>query len=122
MSRKRTTGPTDREAEILAILWETGQSDVEEIRQQLKKKPSANTVRTLLSIMTERGLVQDDGTVYGRKYRALVSKIEVQRSVLRKLVDTFFTGSAEEVVLRLVDEGEVDVEKLVELQKRLCAK
>ena len=30
MTRKRTAGPTDREGEILAILWDTEQADVEQ--------------------------------------------------------------------------------------------
>ena len=122
MPRKPTTGPTEREAEILAILWEAGEADAEEIRQSLTDRPTANTVRTLLTIMAKRGLVQDDGKAYGRKFRARVEQAEVQSSALRRLMDTFFAGSAEEVILRLVDEGDVDADKLKELQKRLRGK
>ncbi|MEW6755948.1 MAG: BlaI/MecI/CopY family transcriptional regulator, partial [Candidatus Latescibacterota bacterium] len=67
----------------------------------------------------ERGLVRDDGKAYGRTYRAGVPRGQMQRSALRRLVDTLFAGSAEAVVLQLVDEGEVDAEKLAELQARL---
>ena len=122
MPRKPTTGPTEREAEILAILWQAGEADVEEIRQELSDTPTANTVRTLLGIMVKRGLVHDDGRAYARKFRARVAKAQMQGSALRRLMDTFFAGSAEEVILRLVDEGELDGEKLKELQKRLRAK
>ena len=119
MPPRRHDAPTDREAEILAILWEKGETDVEGIRAGLTDRPTANTVRTLLGIMLERGLVADDGRAYGRKYRALVPRAQIQCSALRRLVDTLFAGSAAEVVLRLVDEGEVDAEQLQKLQKRL---
>ena len=122
MVRKRTQGLTEREAEIMAILWEREQANVEEIRAQLKNKPAASTVRTLLAIMIERGLVADDGSVYAKQYRALVDKDVAQKSALRRLIDTFFAGSTEEVLLRLVDEGEVDADQLKALQKRIHSK
>lgn len=122
MVRKRSPGPTEREAEILAILWDNPGADVETIRQRLKDTPSANTVRTLLGIMVERGLVEDDGKTYGRTYHARVRQDEIQRSALRRLTDTLFAGSAEEVVLRLVDEGEVNAEQLKRIQQKLRKK
>ncbi len=122
MPRKKPTGPTQREAEILTILWERGETSVEEIRRRLRGKPSANTVRTLLGIMVERKLVAGNDKTYGRQYRALAAKGEVQRSALRRLVDTLFAGSAEEAVLCMVEEGEIDAAKLAELQQRLRAK
>jgi BlaI family transcriptional regulator, penicillinase repressor len=120
MTRKRTAGPTDREGEILAILWDTEQADVEQIRKRLKGKPTANTVRTLLTIMMDRGLVQDDGKAYRRTYSARIPKQDVQRSAVRRLLQTLFAGSAEEMILHLVDAGEVDATKLAELQARLA--
>lgn len=120
MPRKRAAGPTDRESEILTILWSAGQADVEEIRKRLSGNPTANTVRTLLNIMVERDLVQDDGRTYRRTYSARVPKRTVQRSALRRLMETFFAGSAEEVILHLVEEGEMDAGKLAELQARLA--
>ncbi|MFC1526686.1 BlaI/MecI/CopY family transcriptional regulator [Candidatus Latescibacterota bacterium] len=119
MARKRTAGLTARESEILTALWDVEGADVQQIRQRLSGQPTANTVRTLLGIMVERGLVRHDGKAYGRTYRAGVSKDQVQRTALRRLMDTLFAGSAEEVILHLVGEGEVDAGKLAELQARL---
>ena len=44
MARKRTTGFTDREAEILSILWDLGEASVEDIRRRLSGNPTASTV------------------------------------------------------------------------------
>jgi predicted transcriptional regulator len=118
MSRKKTQGLTEREAEILAILWRRGESNVEDVRAQMKDKPTSNTVRMLLNIMRDRGLVIDDGKGYGKQYRAKDKRETTQVSALRKLIDTLFDGSAQELVVRLTDSGEVDAEQLKTLYER----
>ena len=122
MSRKRTQGLTDREVEIMSILWKLNQASVEEIRGLLKNKPSANTVRTLLGIMVERGLVRDDGSVYAKQYYPCIGQAEARGSALRRLVDSLFAGSTEELLMSLVDRGEVDIEQLKRLQRRIRSK
>ena len=122
MSRQRTQGLTEREAEIMSILWELDQASVEEIRSRLKNKPSANTVRTLLGIMVERDLVEDDGSVYAKQYYPRIDQAEAQGPALRRLVDNLFAGSTEELLMHLVDEGKVDIEQLKRLQRRIRSK
>lgn len=119
MPRKKTEGLTDREAEILSILWRLGDANVEDIRSQMANRPTANTVRTLLTIMQDRGLVVDDGKGYGRKYSAKVERETAQTSALRKMIDTLFSGSAQEMVLRLTDSGEMDADELKDLYEQV---
>ena len=118
MARKRSKGLTDREAEIMSILWDIGGATVEEVRARMKDDPTANTVRTLMGIMVERGLIADDGTAYAREYSPRVKKGDVQASAVRRLVDSLFAGSAEDLVIRLMDEGEVNLEQLTRRRKR----
>ncbi|SVC49102.1 uncharacterized protein METZ01_LOCUS301956, partial [marine metagenome] len=80
MARKRTTGLTGREIEILRVLWELGDAPVEQIRQRLSRTPTASTVRRLLSIMADRGVVLDDGKIYGRRFRPADSARTVRTS------------------------------------------
>lgn len=119
MPRKKTKGFTEREAEIMSILWERGSASVEEVRERLTGPPSASTVRTLLAIMADRGLVADDGKGYAKRYHARIGRAEAQGPALRRMIDTLFAGSAEALVLRLMDEGEVDLDQLQRLQARL---
>jgi predicted transcriptional regulator len=119
MPRKKTKGFTERESEIMSILWERGSASVEEIRERLTGAPSASTVRTLLAIMADRGLVADDGKGYAKRYHARIDRAEAQGPALRRMIDTLFAGSAEALVLRLMDEGEVDLDQLQRLQARL---
>lgn len=119
MARKRMVGFTDREVEILAILWEHGDASVEDIRQRLSGEPTASTVRTLLNVMTDREYIGDNGKEYGRTYHAKVSKAEGQRSVLRNMIDTVFAGSAEALMLRLLEAENLDWDRVKKLRKRL---
>ena len=122
MPRKRNVGLTQRETEILGILWEKGPVSVDEISRHLEGGPAASTVRTLLGIMEERGLVKHDGQTYGKLYDAAVKEGSMQGSALRRLVDSFFAGSTEKMLLRLVDEGEVDLEQIKRLEQRIRQK
>ena len=118
MSRNRTQGLTEREAEMLAILWRQGDANVEEVRAQMKNAPSSNTVRMLLNIMQDRNLVVDDGRGYRKRYRAKDAREKTQVSALRRLMNTLFEGSAEEMVARLTDSGEMDEAQLKALYER----
>ena len=122
MARKRSKGLTDRETEILSILWELGEASVEDIRQMLTNPPSASTIRGLIRIMEERGLIADDGSGYGKHYHALAPKKNVQTSAAQRLVDTFFSGSTEALLLHLMDEGKVDFKRLEALREQLRKK
>jgi predicted transcriptional regulator len=119
MAREKAKGFTDREMEILGILWESGASTVEEIRERLPGGPSASTVRTLLTLMAEKGMVTDDGKDYGKKFSASIDRAAGQRSVLRRVIDTVFAGSTEALVLRLMEEEAVDPDQLERLRDQV---
>ena len=119
MPRKRTTGFTEREIEILTILWDAGEASVEDIRTKLTGTPTGSTVRTLLSVMVDRGFVVDNGKGYAKLYRACIDRLEGQRSALQKFIDTVFSGSTDALLLRLMDNEDVDLDRLKALQARL---
>ena len=119
MARKRTKGFTEREAEILSVLWDMGQASVADIRKRLIGSPTASTVRTLLTVMAGRRFVADDGTGYAKLYHAKINKQAGQHSALKRLIDTVFGGSTEAMLLRLMEEEEVDIERLKKLRKKL---
>ncbi|NKB67391.1 MAG: BlaI/MecI/CopY family transcriptional regulator [Candidatus Latescibacteria bacterium] len=119
MPRKPNPGLTDREAEIMSILWTLKEANVEAIRQHLANRPSDGTVRTLLGIMARRGLVAHDGSKYAKKYRALVPKSQAQGTAVQRLLQSLFAGSTEQLLLHLVDEGDLDAEQLKRLRQHL---
>jgi len=109
---------TDREAQLMNVLWTSGPSTAEAVREALKDRPHDSTVRTLLRILKKKGYVR----ISGRQpavYEAVVPRTDVQMKAARSLLARFFGGSVEALVMRLVEDEELTVEQLAELRKSL---
>jgi BlaI family transcriptional regulator, penicillinase repressor len=93
---------TERELDVMAVLWEHGPSTVAEVRAQLSDPLSHNTVATMLTILENKGHVDhvEEGRAF--RYRPLVCREEAGRSAFGRLVDTMFGGSAEALVSHFV--------------------
>jgi predicted transcriptional regulator len=68
------------------------------VMADLPGKPSSSTVRTQLRVLEEKGHVRHDEQGLRYVYMPAVPRHAARRSALRHLVDTFFDGSAEQVV------------------------
>ena len=94
---------TRRESQIMEILHRRHHATVEEIRDELPDAPSPSSVRKLLDIMLERGLLtrEYDGPRF--RYFPAARPEDAQRSALRQLLHTFFDGSPGSAVAALLD-------------------
>jgi predicted transcriptional regulator len=94
---------TRRESQIMEILHRVRRATVEEIRSELPDPPSPSSVRKLLEIMIERGLLgrEYDGPRY--VYFPVAKRQEASRSALKKLVRTFFDNSPGSAMAALLD-------------------
>jgi predicted transcriptional regulator len=109
---------TDREAELMNILWTWGPSTAEAVREALKDRPHDSTVRTLLRILKKKGYVRISRQ-QPAVYEAAVPRTDVQTKAARSLLTRFFGGSVEALVMRLVEDEELTVEQLSEFRKSL---
>jgi BlaI family penicillinase repressor len=94
---------TRRENQIMEILFRRRRAAVEEIRSELPDAPSPSSVRKLLEIMIERGLLgrEYDGPRY--VYFPSARPEEASRSALKQLVRTFFDDSPGSAMAALFD-------------------
>jgi len=98
---------TDRELEILKILWARGESSVREVQEDLNKSsgPVAySTVQTLLNIMEDKkGLVRH--VVQGRTFIYIPKKSSDRtvRELTKRFVDRVFDGALDRVMVALLD-------------------
>src|SRR5829696_4509412 len=98
---------TDRELEILKVLWARGRASVREVQEDLVKSagPVAySTVQTLLNIMEEKkGLVRH--VVEGRTfiYAPKKSSDRTIRELTKRFVDRVFDGALDRVMVALLD-------------------
>lgn len=120
MAKKPYLNLSNRERQIMDILYRSGQATAAEVQAQLPDPPSYSAVRATIRILEEKGHVQhhQDGPRY--IFRPAVTRDKATRSAVRHLLRTFFDGSAEQAVAALLDESssilsEDELERLAEL-------
>ncbi len=98
---------TRRESQIMEILYRRRRATVEDIRAELPDAPSPSSVRKLLDIMIERGLLgrEYDGPRY--TYYPAAKVEDASRSALQQLVRTFFDNSPGSAMAALLDLPEI---------------
>jgi len=103
MPKPKTVDLTRRESQIMEILYRRRRATVEAIRSELPDAPSPSSVRKLLEIMIDRGLLarEYDGPRY--VYFPAVKPETASRSALKQLVRTFFDNSPGSAMAALLD-------------------
>lgn len=99
-------GLSRRERQIMDALYRLGRAPASDIHDAISNPPSNTAVRTLLTILQDKGHVrfERDGAKY--IYEPVVPREEMAKSVIDGVVQTFFGGSIERVVATLVDSQE----------------
>jgi predicted transcriptional regulator len=91
-----------RERQIMDVLYARGSATAAEVRESLPDPPSYSAVRALLRILEEKGHARhhQEGPRY--VYLPQVSRERARKSALRRLVSTFFEGSAGQAAAALI--------------------
>jgi BlaI family penicillinase repressor len=108
---------TERESDIMAVLWERGPSTVAEVREHLADDLAYNTVLTMLRILEEKGYAGHEAEGRAFRYHALVEREAAAESALRGLVRRMFGGSPHLLLTQLVRERDVPKEELERLRE-----
>ena len=113
---------TDRELDIMSVLWRTGSGTVAEVREALEGNPGYTSVLKILQILEEKGAVTHDTEGRAYRYRPLVDPGEAGGRALRRIVSKIFHGSAELALARLVDRdlSIEEVERMREILDRVA--
>jgi predicted transcriptional regulator len=113
---------TNREADVMRVLWDHGPSVVAEVRERLTDELAYTTVLTILRTLETKGYVahQEEGRVH--RYFAAVKEQAAQRSALRHLTHKLFNGSAELLFTHLVSDQKLSPEQIRRMRKLLAEK
>ncbi len=124
MARKKVAGPTDKELQILGILWKRGPSTVREVNALMNHdEPTGyTTTLKLMQIMYDKRLVKRDSSTRTHVYSAAMPEAAVQEGVLERLLTSVFAGSMEKLVLRALSSRPVSAEELANIRKLIMAK
>jgi BlaI family penicillinase repressor len=111
--------PSQRELEILKVLWELGTGSVREVREHLcrDEELAFNTVQTLLRIMEEKGLVGHRTKGRTFVYYPKHNRQRVSSQFLHKVFD----GALDQLVVSMLGVKDASPAELRQLE-RLIAK
>ena len=110
---------TDRELDVMAVLWERGPSTVAEVRAALDDDLAYTTVLTVLRTLEEKGHVGHQEAGRAHRYHALVARETAGRSALGRMLGKLFGGSPELLLTQLVEERGVAPDQLERMRALL---
>ncbi|HEX9160261.1 MAG TPA: BlaI/MecI/CopY family transcriptional regulator [Thermoanaerobaculia bacterium] len=95
-----------REREMMNIIFRHGRATATEVMEQMNDAPSYSAVRATLRVLEQKGHVrhQHDGTRY--VYIPTLAREKARANALDQLLNTFFDGSAANVVATLLERRE----------------
>ncbi len=114
-------GLTPLELQIMQVLWSAGPSTATEVLPQMEGDLAYNTVQTMLQVLLRKGKVKRTAEGRAYRYRAAVSRERAAGSAIGDLLKRMFGGSAEAMLLAMVDSGHVAAEDLQRACKALQA-
>jgi len=112
---------TPLELEIMHVLWEDGPANVQTVQQKLKRPLAYTTVQTMLNILHRKGKVKRALKDRAYFYTPMVSRSYVTRQHIGDIIDRLFGGSAESLVMSLVETKHLTPKKLARLQELIEA-
>lgn len=112
----------DRELDIMTVLWNTGSGTVAEVRDRLKAPLAYTTVLTILRNLEAKGVVGH--TVEGKAFRYVprLKEQEACKTAVIRIMEKFFGGSAEALVLHLVRDRALSRKDLKKIRRAVRPK
>ncbi|HZW35245.1 MAG TPA: BlaI/MecI/CopY family transcriptional regulator [Isosphaeraceae bacterium] len=122
MAGRKALAITERQFGVLRVLWEHGPQTVRELMEHLPRgdRQPYTTVLGLLQGMEKAGLVEHEKEGLTHRSRPSVSRREATGSLLSDFLARFFHGSAEQLILGLVDAGKLAPDDPRTIEERLA--
>jgi BlaI family penicillinase repressor len=117
MEKRKAEHLTPLELEIMNVLWETGAANVQTVQQQLERELAYTTVQTMLNILHRKGRVKRTLKERAYFYKPAVTRRHIVRQHVGDMVERLFDGSAESLVMSLIETKHLTPEKLAKLNK-----
>jgi predicted transcriptional regulator len=117
MARPSARDLTERELEVMHVIWKVGEATAAEVRDRLAAAGldrAYTTIATLVRILFEKGFLEATNGERPFRYRPLRTYEDVSGRLLSDLIQRVFRGSRELLLQRLLDErGLNDAERAV---------
>jgi predicted transcriptional regulator len=121
LGRKKSLNLTEGELPLMQVLWEKKRATVGDVVASLPADPplAYSTVLTTLRILEAKGYVQHTKEGRAFVYEPVVVQEEASRKALDTLVNRFFGGSCELLVVNLLKEEAIGRAELGRIKKMI---
>jgi len=119
--RHASTTLTEQELEIMKIVWDREQATVRDVYEALleRRKVAYTTVMTMMKILEQKGHLKKRSDDKAHVYKPTKPKSAVIRNMVRDFVERVFNGSAEPLVMHLVEERHLSDMEIAEIERML---
>ena len=110
---------TEAELRIMQVLWSQGPSTVREVSDLLEGDTNLayTTILSTLQTMEQKGFVDHESQGRAYRYYAQVELSDAQDRALGYVLNRFFSGSAESLLLTLMNQEDVDVQSIERMRE-----
>ena len=110
---------TDQELEIMKIVWGRQTSTVRDVYEALleRRKVAYTTVMTMMKILEQKGYLRRKQVDRAYVYRPAQPKNQVIANMVRDFVNRVFNGSAEPLLVHLIEDRHLTVDEIEEFRR-----
>ena len=112
---------TEKELQILQIVWKKGAASVKDVHEALGGEDTNGytTILKLMQIMHEKKLLTRQKSGKLHLYEAVPTLEKTREQILDKMIQTVFQGSAAQLVMSALGNRKSSKEELLEIKKYL---
>jgi predicted transcriptional regulator len=113
------TPPTERELEILKILWDRGQASVREVYEDMSRTAPIvqNTVQAFLRTMEDKGLVRHRTEGRTFIYQPVPQRQETEKRLVSGVLQRVFDGAIDQLVQSALSLRQPTPDELAKLEE-----
>jgi BlaI family penicillinase repressor len=100
---------TRRERQIMDIVYRRGCATAVEVMEHLLGKPVNATVRTMLSVLEEKGYLRHESERGRYVYYPTIPLTKARSTALDNLLETFFRGAEANAVVSIINKTEAQL-------------
>ncbi len=122
MPREVSKTFTDKELEIMRVVWDLGEATARQIQEAVPGEAHYNSVLTIIRVLERKGHLTHRVEGKAHVYRAKAKQEKARSRVLSHLIEQVFGGSPASLVLHLVETGDLTEEDLQEVRQQVATR
>ena len=110
---------TPQELELMKIVWQKSRVTVRDVYETLleRRKIAYTTVMTMMRVLERKGYVKATRVDRADVYRPTRPERQVLRSMVREFVDRVFNGSAQPLLVHLIEDRKLSSREIEEIER-----